>query len=119
MKNKIETLNDYQQRILKFLSPKTTETKESQLENSIFGLNGESGEVADLWKKHRWHNHPFDSVKMALELGDVLFYVAEAADALGFTLSEIAEMNIYDKLEVRYPKGHFTTEDSIDKADQK
>ena len=44
-----------------------------------------------------------DSRDMAKELGDVLWYLSVAASDLGYTLEEIAEMNI-DKLRKRKAK---------------
>lgn len=41
---------------------------------------------------------------MAEEAGDVLWYLAEIADALGITLEDIARRNIA-KLRNRYPDG--------------
>lgn len=68
------------------------------------GLTGEAGEVADKVKKVcRDNNKQFDEehiMAIAKELGDVLWYVAALAADLGFTLQEIAEMNI-EKLSSR------------------
>ena len=50
---------------------------------------------------------------MALELGDVMWYVVETAAGLGLTLEDIARMNIA-KLERRYPQG-FDTERSVNR----
>ena len=81
--------------------------------NSVMGLNGEAGEVIDLVKKHLFHNHELDKDKLKLELGDVLWYLAEAAEALGISLEDIAISNI-DKLKRRYPEG-FDFEKSINR----
>jgi NTP pyrophosphatase (non-canonical NTP hydrolase) len=83
---------------------------------NALGLTGEAGEYADLIKKHLFHKHPLDKLKGAKELGDVLWYVAAAAENLGFSLSEIAQMNI-DKLRARYPDG-FSPEASLARADE-
>ncbi|MFM9041411.1 MAG: nucleoside triphosphate pyrophosphohydrolase family protein [Vulcanococcus sp.] len=76
-------------------------------ENPIYptlGLCGESGEVADKVKKVlRDHDGVFsEEVRQALklELGDVLWYVAQLASELGFGLEEIASANL-DKLASR------------------
>ena len=62
------------------------------------GLCGEAGEVADKVKKVlRDQNGSFSAeVKQALmlELGDVLWYVAQLASELGFDLDQIAEANL-------------------------
>lgn len=62
------------------------------------GLCGEAGEVADKVKKVlRDQNGCFsDAVKQSLllELGDVLWYVAQLASELGFELDQVAEANL-------------------------
>jgi len=83
------------------------------LSGLALGLVGESGEVADLIKKVVAHGHPLDAEKLAQELGDVLWYLAVTADALGFSLDEIANRNI-TKLRARYPNG-FSPGRSIDR----
>lgn len=82
-----------------------------KINNGILGLCGEIGECADLWKKTVYQGHQMRSSQMALELGDVLWYVAELAKGLGYTLEEIAKMNIA-KLKARYPDG-FDAEKSL------
>lgn len=79
--------------------------------NGTLGLAGESGEVADLVKKHLFQGHQLNKKKLADELGDVCWYIAIAAKGLGYTLGEIMEMNI-DKLKKRYPNG-FEAERSL------
>lgn len=68
------------------------------------GLAGESGEVCELLKKHHGHKKPFSREQLRGELGDVLWYLANLADAHGLTLSEVAQDNV-SKLESRYPEG--------------
>lgn len=72
------------------------------------GLASEAGEVADKVKKLlRDDEMPMDEnfntarelefdtrLDIAHELGDVLWYIAMVADDIGFSLSEIAEINI-------------------------
>ena len=66
------------------------------------GLCGEAGEVADKIKKTVRGDTPLDEVTgdIAMELGDVLWYVAVLADDLGITLDQIANWNV-DKLQRR------------------
>ena len=48
---------------------------------------------------------------MEKELGDCLWMIAEACDALGTDIDTVMQMNI-DKLKARYPEG-FTVENSL------
>ncbi|MGP6207118.1 nucleoside triphosphate pyrophosphohydrolase family protein [Cuniculiplasma sp. SKW3] len=90
---------------------KRTAGPRSNLINAALGLCGESGEVADLIKKVEFQGHSFNRDKIIEELGDILWYLSEAARAINSNLSEIAQANI-DKLKKRYPKG-FSEERSI------
>ena len=83
----------------------------SRLLQGLMGLSGESGEALDILKKHLFQGHPLDREHLALELGDVAWYLAVSADALGYTLDDILRMNI-DKLHKRYPNG-FAAERSM------
>ena len=82
---------------------------------AALGLTGEAGEAADLIKKFAFHGHALDREKLSKEVGDVLWYVAEMASALGLSLEEIASANI-EKLRRRYPEG-FSPEASVARVD--
>lgn len=85
------TLTEYQKNAMRTCILKEPH---EQLDNAVLGLAGESGEVADYYKKFKYHNHPLDPLVVAKELGDILWYLALAAEGLGISLDEIAEMNI-------------------------
>jgi NTP pyrophosphatase (non-canonical NTP hydrolase) len=72
--------------------------------NGALGLTGESGEVADLAKKALMQGHLLDAEHIAKELGDICWYIAETATALGYDLETIMQMNV-EKLMKRYPEG--------------
>lgn len=96
------TPNDYQQAALRTapgdLPP------ERLLLNGLMGLNGEAGEAIDILKKHLFQGHELDTAHMAKELGDVAWYLAVSANAIGYDLETIMQMNV-DKLKARYPDG--------------
>lgn len=75
------------------------------------GVSGEAGEVADEVKKVVYHGHELDHMKLAKELGDVLWYIAVMSEEIGFTLEEVATINL-EKLKARYPNG-FSSEKRI------
>ena len=113
MKLESLTLNKYQN--LANRSSGAGGEGEQRLVVSALGLAGEAGEFANLVKKMTAHGHPFDPDSLKDELGDVLWYLAEAATAAGLNLEDIASYNI-DKLIKRYPEG-FSEEHSINRLD--
>ncbi len=88
---------------------------DEMLLNAVMGMCGEAGEAIDLLKKHRAQGAPLDIDRLAGEVGDCLWYIAEFAEAAGISLAEIAQQNI-SKLKKRYPKG-FNTEHSNNRAE--
>ena len=106
-------INEYQKLAMRTLNPEI-EKKELIL-NASMGLCGESGEVIDLVKKHLFQGHDLDEKVLIKELGDVAWYLAEAATALNVNLSEILEKNI-KKLENRFPDG-FNSNRSINRGE--
>ncbi len=74
-------INEYQKKAMKSLNPSLT--NDEVLLNGVMGLCGESGEVIDILKKHLSQAHELNKEKMIEELGDVAWYLAETAYALG------------------------------------
>ena len=107
------TINEYQKLAMVTLNPELG--KRDVLLNSVMGLCGESGEAIDLVKKHLMQGHEFDREKFAKELGDIAWYLAEAATAIDMELEDVLRMNI-DKLKKRYPEG-FDPAKSIQRTD--
>ena len=105
------TVNEYQLLAMKTLNPELD--TDNVLINGAMGLCGEAGEVIDIIKKWHAQGHPLDRDKIVKELGDVTWYIAEIAHALGVSLEEVLEKNI-EKLKERYPNG-FNTSDSINR----
>jgi NTP pyrophosphatase (non-canonical NTP hydrolase) len=105
------TLSDYQELANKTAGAGGEGT--TRLIISALGLAGEAGEFANLVKKMTAHGHPLDVDLLADELGDVLWYLAEAATACGLDLSKIGKDNV-EKLRKRYPDG-FSEERSLNR----
>lgn len=114
------TANDYQKKALRTeVSPplvhsmrlvsNVTGSNKSRLLEGLMGLSGESGEAIDIFKKCIFQGHSFEDERehLAKELGDVAWYLALSASALGYSLDDILKMNL-KKLEERYPNGFET-----------
>ena len=93
-------LNDYQKAAL----ATAIYPQEKKIIYPLIGLAGETGEVADKIKKEiRDRDSEFgtDSRReIAKEIGDVMWYLASLANDLGYTLDDIARMNI-EKIQSR------------------
>lgn len=102
-------LNEYQKKALETANyHQEGDTHYDDVSYCVLGLTGEAGEVANKMKKaHRDDRNIITEERaksIALELGDVLWYVAVGANELGYTLEEIAQMN-YFKLCSRKDRG--------------
>ena len=98
-------LDAYQRGALRTAAPRD---KKNELLHLVLGLVGESGEVAEKFKK--WvrdldsDETRIDRADIAKELGDVLWYLAVLADYLDLSLDDIAAANLA-KLASRQDRG--------------
>ena len=104
-------VNEYQKLAMTTLNKDLS--KKDVLINAVMGLCGESGEAIDLVKKHLHQGHELNKEKLIKELGDIAWYLAEAAHALDMDLNTIFENNIL-KLKKRFPDG-FKVSDSVNR----
>lgn len=105
--------NEYQKLAMTTLNPALDE--KDVLINSVMGLCGEAGEAIDIVKKWLAQGHELNREALIKELGDVAWYLAEAATALHVPLNEVLEGNI-NKLKKRYPQG-FSVEKSLERQE--
>ena len=73
------------------------------------GLNAEAGEFLEIVKKMIFQGKPWDDANrehLIIELGDVIWYAANACMALDISFEEVVARNV-TKLEKRYPGGQF------------
>ena len=80
-----------------------------RLLTAALGMSAESGEFTEVVKKIVFQGKPYtedNRFHMKRELGDVMWYVAQACMSLDTTIDEIIEMNV-EKLQARYPGGSF------------
>ena len=80
-----------------------------RLLTSAVGISAEGGEFTEIVKKMVFQGKPFNEDNrehLIIELGDILWYVAQATQALGVSFNDVIETNV-KKLEKRYPSGEF------------
>ena len=106
-------VNDYQKAAMATLNPALD--KKDVLINSVMGLCGESGEAIDIVKKWLMQGHELDKEHLVKELGDVAWYLAEAATALDIPLEAVFQGSL-DKLRQRFPNG-FDTGASVNRKE--
>ena len=82
------------------------------------GINAEGGEFLEIIKKMVFQGKPWNEDNrehLIIELGDIMWYVAQATQALGITFDQVIEMNV-NKLKKRYPGGEFDVHYSENRA---
>jgi len=73
------------------------------------GINAEGGEFLEIIKKMIFQGKPWNQDNrehLIIELGDIMWYVAQATLALGISFDDVLKRNV-KKLEKRYPEGTF------------
>ena len=73
------------------------------------GINAEGGEFLEIIKKMVFQGKPWNEDNrehLIIELGDIMWYVAQATMALDISFDEVIETNV-KKLQKRYPGGEF------------
>ncbi len=81
----------------------------NRLATAAVGLSAESGEFLEIIKKMVFQGKPYNADNrehLIIELGDVMWYVAQACISLDISFDEVLETNI-KKLGKRYPAGTF------------
>lgn len=89
----------------------------NRLLTAAIGISAEGGEFAEIVKKIAFQGKPYNEANrehMIVELGDVMWYVAQSCISLGVSFEQIVQRN-FDKLTARYPEGTF----SIDRSENR
>ena len=102
------TVQEYQEKARRTQNPSMNE--KDRLYHAVLGLTSEAGEAAGILQKV-YQGHEFDRNHMIKELGDCLWMISEACDALDADMSWVMETNII-KLMERYPDG-FSADKSL------
>lgn len=124
MEEYMQKNQQYQQfvdsRTLKDLNPVSSRVQSQStgtLLHAVIGISGESGELIDAVKKHVFYGKDLDVNNVKEELGDILFYVGMACNALGISMDDVLDQNV-EKLSKRY-KEKFTEKEAIERNDKK
>lgn len=88
-----------------------------KLLHGVIGISGEAGELTDALKKHIIYGKEFDKQAIIEELGDLLFYITMACNALNITLEQLAVENA-KKLAVRYQSLQYSDAEAIERKDK-
>lgn len=79
-----------------------TEVDIKVLTHGTVGICSEAGELAGAMERFLWYGKDLDVTNIKEELGDLLWYIAEACDGLGVSMGSLMEGNIA-KLRKRFP----------------
>ena len=89
-----------------------------RLLTAAVGINAEGGEFMEIVKKMLFQGKPWNEDNrehLIIELGDIMWYVAQACMALNVTLDDVVARNV-QKLLKRYPEGAFDSYFSENRA---
>jgi len=81
----------------------------NRLTTAAVGISAEGGEFMEIVKKMVFQGKPWNDDNrehLIIELGDVLWYVAQACMALEVSFDDVVAGNV-EKLKKRYPGGEF------------
>lgn len=104
------TGNEYQKLAARTINNQLYDYEVEQ--HALHGMVGEIGEIHSIYQK-TFQGHDFDWTHLKLEIGDLLWFIAEFCTAQGWSLDDVMSMNI-DKLVNRFPDG-FKAEESINR----
>ena len=90
----------------------------NRLTTAAVGISAEGGEFMEIVKKMVFQGKPWNADNrehLIIELGDVLWYVAQACMALEVSFDDVVATNV-EKLKKRYPGGEFDVFHSENRA---
>lgn len=100
---------DYAAFLSRLTELETLDCDVPRLLTAAVGMGAEAGEFTEIVKKIIFQGKPYseDNIEhLKIELGDILWYAAQACMALEVSFEEVMERN-YKKLSARYPEGAF------------
>jgi NTP pyrophosphatase (non-canonical NTP hydrolase) len=111
--------SDFAQLLARLTELETQDADTPRLLTAAFGMSAEAGEFTEIVKKVFLQGKPYnaDNIEhLKIELGDILWYAAQACMALDVSFEEVMERN-YLKLSARYPEGTFSVYKSENRAE--
>lgn len=94
-------IKEYQEKSKRTLANLGTPLKDDL--HMVMGMQTETGEITDAYKKHMAYGKKLDLVNVKEEVGDLMWYISNLCNLHGWDLREIMATNIA-KLEARYPE---------------
>ena len=104
-----EQSKDFEAFVYRLQELEGQEFPSERLLTAAVGMSAEAGEFTEIVKKIIFQGKPVNEENLfhlKRELGDIMWYVAQACMGLNVSLDEVIEMNV-EKLEKRYPGGSF------------
>jgi NTP pyrophosphatase (non-canonical NTP hydrolase) len=111
--------SDFAALLARLTELETQDADTPRLLTAAFGMSAEAGEFTEIVKKVFLQGKPYnaDNIEhLKIELGDILWYAAQACMALDVSFEEVMERN-YLKLSARYPEGAFDVYRSENRAE--
>lgn len=106
------TMNEYQELASRTINQSLS--REQCTAHALHEISAECGEIHGHFQK-LYQGHKLDENALMLEVGDLLWGIAELCTASGWMLEDVAQANIY-KLKRRYPDG-FSADRSLNRND--
>ena len=109
-----EQSKDFEEFVYRLQELEGQEFPSERLLTASVGMCAEAGEFTEIVKKIIFQGKPVNDENLfhlKRELGDIMWYVAQACMGLNISLDDIIEMNV-DKLKSRYPGGEFSVKHS-------
>ncbi len=104
-----EQSKDFEAFVYRLQELEGEEFPSERLLTAAVGMSAEAGEFTEVVKKIIFQGKPVNEdnlFHLKRELGDIMWYVAQACIGLNVSLDEVIEMNV-NKLMARYPDGEF------------
>jgi NTP pyrophosphatase (non-canonical NTP hydrolase) len=104
-----EQSKDFEAFVYRLQELEGQEFPSERLLTAAVGMSAEAGEFTEIVKKIIFQGKPVNDENLfhlKRELGDIMWYVAQACIGLNVSIDEVIEMNV-DKLKARYPGGEF------------